>query len=119
MKLTGKIIHGEGRGQHMGLPTINLAEHPSDLEEGVYAVWVESKFGRNKGAMNWGARPTFDELESVMEVHLLDFDGDLYDQEVEVEVVKKIREIQKFDSKESLMIQIKKDIAEISALLVY
>jgi riboflavin kinase/FMN adenylyltransferase len=118
MKLTGKIIHGEGRGHEMSLPTINLDQHPQDLEMGVYAAWVLSNGVKYKGAMNWGPRPTFDEEFPVMEVHLIDFDADIYGLEVEIEVVEKIRDIIKFDSKENLIEQIKKDIAVATDLLI-
>lgn len=118
MKLTGKIIHGQGRGHHLGLPTINLDQHPSNLETGVYAVWVSLKSGRYKGAMNWGPRPTFNETEHVMEVHLIEFEGELYGEKVELEIVQKLRDVEKFDSKDLLKAQIKKDIADVSALLL-
>lgn len=102
----------------MQIPTINLDQHPEDLAHGVYAVWVHFDGEKYQGGMNWGPRPTFNETDSVMEVHLLDFDGDLYDKEVEVDVVERLRDIKKFNSPEELGAQIQKDIAATRALLV-
>lgn len=102
----------------MTLPTINLDQHPGNLEEGVYAVWVRFNHEQYRGAMNWGPRPTFDENEPVMEVHLLDYEGDLYDETVELETVERLRSIQKFDTQEALVEQIQKDIAACRNLLL-
>jgi len=119
MKLTGKIIQGSHRGTEVThLPTINLDQTPEDLDHGVYAVWVRFNGESYKGGMNWGARPTFDDLKPVMEVHLLNYEGDLYDKMVEVEVIKRLRDIQKFNSPELLVAQIQKDIDAIETLLV-
>lgn len=114
MKLTGKIVHGEGRGHGLGVPTINVDIHESELAHGVYAV----KVGENIGAMNWGPRPTFDEGEARAEVHLLDFKCDMYGEEVEVEVFEKIRGVIKFDNKEELIKQIQEDIVKVRAIFL-
>lgn len=118
MKLTGKIVAGEGRGRQMSLPTINLDQHPEDLEEGVYAVWVSFDGERHAGAMNWGPRPTFGEEKAVMEVHLLDYEGNLYEQVVELETVERLRAVQKFETQTALIEQIQKDIAACRTLLL-
>lgn len=118
MKLTGKIIVGQGRGQGLSVPTLNLDQHPEDLLHGVYAVWVDFDGKRHPGAMNWGPRPTFQELDPVMEIHLLDFKGDLYGREVQVEVVQHLRDVQSFENKSALVEQIEKDVAACRDLLL-
>ena len=65
-----------------------------------------------------GERKTFDNADPVIEVYLLDFDGDLYGQPIEICLVRKIRPVEKFPSKEALVVQIKKDIAQIRGLLL-
>lgn len=116
MKLTGKISHGQGRGHGLGIPTINLQLAKVDLAQGVYAVRVTLQEHLYWGAMNWGSRPTFKETEPVMEIHLLDFDGEIYGESVEVEIVKKIREVMKFETQAALIQQIESDIAQVRAL---
>lgn len=101
VKFTGKIIHGAGRGKGLGFPTLNLDVLP-DLEQGVYACWVWLGGTRYRGAANYGTRPTFGETKPVFEVFVLDFSGEVYDEEVTVEVLQKIRGIKKFDSAEAL-----------------
>jgi len=111
MKLTGKIIHGAGRGHDIGFPTINIRIMNCDLEFGVYAVKVKIVEREYFGAMNWGSRPTFDESEPHMEIFLLDFHADVYEENADVEILKKIRDVKKFDSKGELIKQIALDVA--------
>jgi riboflavin kinase/FMN adenylyltransferase len=121
MKLTAQIVHGAGRGKVLGFPTINLLlEKPQFLEElpeGVYAVRVELGEEHLMGAMNHGSRPTFSDNVPQMEIFLLDFEGELYGREVQVEIVQKIRAIQKFESTEALIEQIEKDVKEVRRVL--
>ncbi len=111
-KFKAKVVAGEGRGHELGFPTVNLdvANVGLNLDFGVYAsrVCVNGKI--YPGAMSYGPRPTFNENDVAMEVHLLGFFGDLYDSEVEVEVLNKIRDIKKFDSKPELISQIESDV---------
>ncbi len=108
--IRGKVVHGEGRGHALGIPTLNVEVAALDLPYGVYAVWLLWENQRLPGVMNWGSRPTFHEEEPRMEVHVLDFEGNLYGEEVEVDVVTKLRGVQNFSSKEELVAQIHKDI---------
>ena len=115
MKLTGKIIHGEGRGKGLGFPTLNIEGGFSGLEQGVYAVWVTLGEQRYAGAMNYGPQPTFGGAAVRVEVFLLDFEGELYGREATVEVVKKIRDTRKFESVEDLKAQIAEDVKQVRA----
>ena len=69
------------------------------------------------GAANIGIRPTFDKGQRLVEVYVLDFDGDLYDQVIEVQFVKRLRAETKFESVNALVEQMKRDVAEARAVL--
>lgn len=113
---TGTVVEGDRRGRAIGFPTANLdVRHPRKVipKEGVYAVEV---FGaRSEGAvggmMNIGRRPTFDGLDVRLEVHLLDFDGDLYGKRIRTEFVDRLREERPFSSVEALIEQLYADRA--------
>ena len=103
-----KVVKGEGRGSKIGFPTANLQNTDNlCLKEGVYLVKVEDK---HYGVANYGYRPTFGGKKKVLEVHLLNFQGNLRGKRVKVEFLKFIREEKKFSSVEELINQIKKDI---------
>lgn len=116
MKLTGKIVHGAGRGKGLGFPTLNIEGEFLDMEQGVYAVWV-TMGKRIPGAMNYGPQPTFGDTQLRVEVFLLDFEGEVYGEEATVEVVKKIRDTRKFDSVEELKAQITQDVEDVKQVL--
>ena len=110
--LLGRVVPGAGRGRTIGVPTINLA--PPDARkllppDGVYAVWVWWRGTRYGGMMNQGPRPTFAEQGRTLEVHLLDFAGDLYGETVRVEWVERLRDVQAFPSREALVAQLERD----------
>ncbi|KKP38664.1 MAG: riboflavin biosynthesis protein RibF, riboflavin kinase / FMN adenylyltransferase [Candidatus Peregrinibacteria bacterium GW2011_GWF2_33_10] len=121
-----KVIKGQGKGREIGFPTINLAISSqksvvSNLDFGVYACRVFLPTAHSPqpflGAMHYGHRETLDLPES-LEIYLIDFDGgDLYGQEVAVEVLKKIRDVQKFCSVKDLVEQIGKDVEEIRGMV--
>lgn len=117
MKLTGKIIHGAGRGKALGFPTLNIEGRFSELEQGVYAVWVQLGEGRYQGAMNHGPQPTFGDEQVRTEVFLLDFEGEVYGEMATVTVVKKIRDTRKFESPEDLRAQIMQDVEDVKQVL--
>jgi riboflavin kinase/FMN adenylyltransferase len=104
-----KVVRGAGRGSSLGYPTANLG--PSEnlcLKEGVYAVRVNEQF---LGVANYGFRPTFDGKTKVLEVHILDFEGNLRGERLKVEFLSFLREEKKFSSKDELVKQIERDIA--------
>ena len=122
MKLRGKVIKGAGRGKALGFPTANL-DVMTDLEEGIYAGYttclqLSPRQGRGLLSLIFiGAAETFGESEKKVEVYILDFSGDLYSRELEVEIVKKLRDNQKFDSAEALTSQMRRDELEARACL--
>ena len=112
--LTGRVVHGAGRGSGIGFPTANLQIHyPYKLipANGVYAVRVVCNQGQYNGVMNIGVRPTVDQsgVKSI-EIHLFDFSGDLYDAEMTVTLIDRLREEKKFGSIDELKQQISADI---------
>ncbi|SRR5712691_415285 len=116
--LLGTVARGAGRGRSIGVPTINLAPpDPRKLlpPDGVYAVWVTIKGtgpgdgGRVGGMMNQGPRPTFGEHARTLEIHLFNFDGDLYGEPVKVEWVRRLRDVQTFTSRDALVAQLEHD----------
>ena len=116
--IRGKVVRGAGRGRTIGIPTINL-EPPDPRKllppDGVYAVSVtvgrretgnEKRYG---GMMNQGPRPTFGDQARTLEVHLFDFDGELYGETVDVEWVRRLRDVQAFPSRDALVAQLERD----------
>lgn len=102
--LTGKVIKGRGEGHLFGFPTANVSKsdekfYPSD---GVYGCYVTVNGKRYKAVTNVGSKPTFSDDTYTIEPFLLNFSGDIYGKEIKVEFIKKLRDIQKFDSPELL-----------------
>jgi riboflavin kinase / FMN adenylyltransferase len=118
--VVGRVGEGERRGRLLGVPTINLSElSPRKLlpPDGVYAVRVEWRGGSAGGMMNQGPRPTFQDGRQILEAHLFDFDGDLYGEWVRIEWVKRLRDIERFDSVEQLQQQLQRDRTQALAAL--
>ncbi len=110
-----KVVKGDGRGASIGIPTANLEGTENlCLKEGVYAVLVEDHL---IGVANYGYRPTFNGRKKVLEVHILDFKGDLKNKKIKVEFVKFLRGERKFGSVHELVQQIHQDIALVRSLL--
>lgn len=107
----GTVIKGQQLGRTLGFPTANLTVHSEQLPPtGVYAVCVEGEDHSWQGVANLGYRPTVeDKFKRLLEVHLFDFSGDLYGQDLEVEFISYIRPEQKFDGLDALKAQIDKD----------
>lgn len=117
--LRGKVLHGAKRGRTIGFPTANIAVPPEKLlpANGVYAVWISFNGQRLPAVANIGVRPTFNETERTVEVHIFDFSEMIYDRTVHVEWVERLRAEQKFDGIESLMAQIRQDSARAREIL--
>jgi riboflavin kinase/FMN adenylyltransferase len=117
--IMGKVIKGKGRGKEIGYPTANLEVSPLKLlpPSGVYAVWVLLNGEKLKGALNIGKRPTFGEKEISIEVHIFNFNRNIYGKTLKIEIIKRIRDEKKFPSIENLKIQIEKDCKLIDEIL--
>ena len=117
--IRGEVCHGDARGRTIGFPTANipLGRH-LEPARGVYAVTVRLPAGDEvNGVANIGQRPTVGGTESRLEVHLFDFAGDIYGQELTVALHHFLREEQKFPSFEVLKAQIALDAAQARAML--
>ncbi len=121
-EIRGTVVGGDQRGRTIGFPTANVAlplerAKPADA---VYAAWyIRPDGSRHAAAVNVGKRPTFyQEAEhSLVEAHLIDFDGDLYGEHARVQFVELIRSEQRFDGIEALKDQLDLDIAKARDIL--
>lgn len=110
---TGYVVTGFQVGKKIGFPTANL--NPVEPDKlipgiGVYAVLIDWKGNSYKGMMNIGRRPTLDNGDAVsLEVHIINFDADIYHQQLKVTFIRKIRDEKKFDSVDALIEQLKSD----------
>ncbi len=114
-EITKLVVKGNGKGSEIGIPTINFLvdKHHNLLRNGVYQSKVHIDDKTYKGVTNIGTRPTFDGEEKTIETHIIDFNQDIYGKLVTVELIKFIRDEQKFDSVNELVSQIKKDINQV------
>ena len=109
MKFTGKVVHGVQVGSKFGIATANLELGTTpDLEEGVYLVDLDNNL---EGIMHFGELKTFGAGFSA-EVHILDFQDDIYGDLLTVNVLKKLREVVHFPNSDALFTQIEKDIVQ-------
>jgi riboflavin kinase/FMN adenylyltransferase len=121
-EVRGVVAHGDARGRELGFPTANVSV-PGDIllpADGIYAGWYERPGEEvHPAAINLGRRPTFyaEAHASLLEAHLLDFDGDLYDEPAKVRFVARLRGEVRFDRAEDLVDQMRRDCDEARALL--
>ncbi|MDD3804505.1 MAG: bifunctional riboflavin kinase/FAD synthetase [bacterium] len=116
--LQGHVVRGEGRGAILGFPTANIefTDRMKILpQNGVYAVSVFYDNKEYRGMMNIGKRPTFEESLS-MEVHIIDFNDNLYNKMLKISFIKRLRDEVRFESPSELVEQLKKDKEEIKNL---
>jgi riboflavin kinase/FMN adenylyltransferase len=111
-QIKGEVVTGRDRGgKLLGFPTANINLHDELCPKpGVYAVTVESMGRSYQGVANIGYSPTFDDHEFTVEVHILDFDNDIYGQEIRVNFIQRIRDEIKFSNIDELSDQITKDV---------
>jgi riboflavin kinase/FMN adenylyltransferase len=112
--LEGEVVHGDGRGRELGMPTANLVPDPRYAVpgHGVYAAWAHGQ----PAAVNVGVRPTFDSGRGLLvESYLIDFSGDLYGQTLRVAFVERMRGERRFDSVDALVDQMRQDVQQVRA----
>nr|HEX4315223.1 bifunctional riboflavin kinase/FAD synthetase [Kofleriaceae bacterium] len=113
----GVVVHGAKRGRAIGIPTANVSPPPGTeilAAPGIYAVTLDGR----PAVASLGTNPTFvTSTQLVLEVHVLDFDGDLYDRGVRVAFAGKLRDEARFDSVDALVAQIHGDIADARRVL--
>ena len=111
--IEGTVIEGERQGRELGFPTANLETDGLVLPpNGVYAAHARLGQATHRAVLNIGLRPTLASPEPTLqlEAHLLDFNGELYGQAMEIELVERLRDEQRFDSTDELATQISRDI---------
>lgn len=114
-EIPGQVTKGAGRGRQLGIPTANLAiwEERAYPRKGVYACFAQAGRTWYQAVTNVGYRPTFEAEEGrpVVETHLLDYSGqDLYDQQIKLQFIKRLRDEQRFEGSDALLEQIRQDI---------
>lgn len=119
--ISGRIVSGYKVGRTLGFPTANIQpDDPMQLLPGigVYAVWVEVAGQRHKGMLYIGSRPTLDNgTQLSIEVHILHFSGDIYNDPIRVSFAHFVRGDEKFDSLEALKAQLMRDREVVDQLL--
>jgi riboflavin kinase/FMN adenylyltransferase len=121
-EVRGTVQAGDRRGRELGFPTANVGVPEEILlpADGIYAGWYLRPDGvALPAAISLGRRPTFydDQKYSLLEAHILDFDGDLYGESARVRFVARLRGEEKFGSLEALVAQIEADVARTRDLL--
>ena len=113
--VTGTVVNGADRGKGLGFPTMNIVypENKVKVKQGVYTVKCTVGENEYPGIANYGPRPTFDEENDLLEVHLDGFEGENYGEEVKVEFTGYIRDIIKFENGDELKAQLESDIEKI------
>jgi riboflavin kinase/FMN adenylyltransferase len=117
--ILGTVVHGDDLGKRIGFPTANLSAHSEQFPpNGVYYAQAILDGVIYPGAVNLGYRPTVStgKSERVLEIHLLDFDQDIYGKDLEVRFVRYLRPEQKFESVEGLVRQIRLDVQQVRKL---
>lgn len=114
--IRGLVVRGDGRGRTLGFPTANLQVSGGGAGEklipapGIYAVRGVLRSGTHDGALHIGPRPTFRGSPPSIELHLMEFDRDIYGEEVRVDFVRFLREVRPFSSAEALVDQMREDV---------
>ncbi|MBK9007266.1 MAG: bifunctional riboflavin kinase/FAD synthetase [Anaerolineae bacterium] len=116
-RLRGVVIRGDQRGRRIGFPTANLDYAVDKLipAGGIYACWAYVNGEKFRAAVNIGTNPTFtpDKKTMSVEAYMLDFDRDIYDENLQLEFEARLRDELKFDSVEALIAQIKGDVERV------
>lgn len=117
--LTGQVSKGDSRGKTLGFPTANIIPEQGQAlpADGVYAVRAHVADKTYHAVANIGLRPTFGSEECLLETHLLDFNGDLYGQEIEIEFIDRLRDEIRFPDAEELKSQMARDVERAGELL--
>ena len=119
--LHGPVVDGDRRGRTIDVPTANIAYPPDKLipANGIYACWAYLNDQKYRAAVNIGFNPTFtpDKQTANVEAHLLDFNREIYGEEIRLEFVARLRDELRFNSVAALLEQIWKDIAETRRIL--
>jgi riboflavin kinase / FMN adenylyltransferase len=119
--ITGQVIHGDGRGKGLGIPTANLDYSPERILPafGIYATWTFIDGVRYRSVTNVGIRPTFTNINNNVQIEafLMDFDRDLYGSSIRLDFVEYLRQEERFESIQALVNQMHADIQKAEEVL--
>jgi riboflavin kinase/FMN adenylyltransferase len=116
-RMRGLVVHGAGRGAKLGYPTANLERIDTLIPaEGIYAGRAAAEGKLWPAAISIGSNPTFNDGRLKIEIHLLDYHGDLYDKTLEVEFLSRLRDVVRFNGVETLLAQMNRDMAATRAM---
>lgn len=118
--MNGTVVHGDKRGKSIGYPTANIQpenEKKVTPKKGVYAVWVRVDDEYFGGMMNIGERPTFEGTSHTLEVHIFDFENDIYGKDIQIQFVERIRDEKKFSGVDELVAQLGDDENQVRKIL--
>ena len=117
--LHGRVVRGTGRGRELGFPTANLGVSPGQAlpADGVYATQVYISGKIYQSVTSIGTRPTFDGKERVVEVYILDYNGNLYGRELKIDVVERLRGEERFKTVDELKKKMAEDVKQGRAIL--
>jgi riboflavin kinase/FMN adenylyltransferase len=114
--IRGRVVHGQKLGRTIGFPTLNIVFRQKPAVLGVFAVRIHGLDGRVlTGVANIGQRPTLDGQQHRLEVHVFDWQGDVYGARVTIELCHRLRHEKKFDGIEALKAQIRQDVNDAKA----
>ena len=117
-RVIGTVGHGDARGRTIGFPTANLTDIDVVIPvHGVYAGTVTIGDQTHAAAIHIGPNVTFGQTDDRVEVHVLDFDGDLYDRSLAVDVAHRVRDISRFDSADDLVRQLTQDVQRVRDII--
>ena len=118
-RMSGRVAHGDKKGRTIGFPTANIHLHRIATPlRGVFAVELFGLEGEPlPGVANLGTRPTVGGMRTLLEVHLFDFEGEIYGKHVHVDFLRKLRDERRFDSFDDLKAQIRRDADQARAFL--
>lgn len=119
-RISGVVTRGDGRGRELGFPTANLLVSGADKlvpAAGIYACYATLDRASFMGALHIGPRPTFPGAKATVEVHLLDFEGELYGRRIHLDLIEILRPVVAFDTVEALRRQMGKDVDRTRSLL--
>ena len=120
-RMLGEVIHGKALGRTVGMPTANLCVSDFKLKppSGVYAVTAKVRGASYRGLTNIGLRPSVDDLPVLtIETYLIEFSGEIYGEQMVIEVYAFLREIQKFQNLEEVRAQVQKDLDFANTFLI-
>ncbi len=119
VSLSGVVVAGAHRGKGLGFPTANLSVHPNLAvpANGVYVTRAHLGSASYTSVTNIGNNPTFGAQSRTIEVHLLDFDSDIYGQEMRLELLSRLRDEKRFTTVDELVAQIRRDVDEARRIL--